>query len=473
MDHRSEHEKGDAPLARALAEQKGRVSFHMPGHRPGSSFLEPPFDRLFELDTTELPRTGDLAAPSGHVEEAYQLAADYFGAGRTWFITSGTTASIHIMIAATLREGDFIIIPRAVHIAAVHALALMGVNPIFVLPEKRKSFPDGQPDVASYVRTIQKNPNAKACFVTRPDYFGRTIDLSMIVKEAEKHDMLVLVDEAHGAHLAAAPDLLPQTGLFEGADIVCQSAHKTLPALTPASLLHLSQASVEKGAVDPLRVAQKVKVFQTSSPSFLIGASIDRARQYLHQHGREAIERLIQKNDELTKNLPPYYQRILPEGSDRTRLVLDYSKTGHDRRSFIRHLDLWGIDPELVDLSRAVFIMGLEQSDEDYERLLEALITLKPISDKAKLESHQNALERLTRERDQLLSESFHFHVPLREAMFGQKPDESVAVAPIAPYPPGLPIIWPGEKITRRHQNYLAVLSAGEVVTRGAELVFV
>ena len=87
--------------------------------------------------------------------------------------------------------------------------------------------------------------------------------------------------------------------------------------------------------------------------------------------------------------------------------------------------------------------MGLEQSDEDYERLLEALITLKPISDKAKLESHQNALERLTRERDQLLSESFHFHVPLREAMFGQKPDESVAVAPIAPYPRGFPLSGP------------------------------
>ncbi|NLB28593.1 MAG: arginine decarboxylase, partial [Clostridiaceae bacterium] len=119
------------PLADALRAMGDRVSFHMPGHRQGKLFQELPDLPISSLDTTELEASGDLAAPSGHVLEAYRLAASFFGAAESWFITSGTTTSLFIMMAAALREGDRVIMPRAVHIAAVHAAAILGLEPVF------------------------------------------------------------------------------------------------------------------------------------------------------------------------------------------------------------------------------------------------------------------------------------------------------------------------------------------------------
>lgn len=473
MDRSRDHDMAEAPLFSALSRQKHRVSFHMPGHRQGNFKADVLYDQFFSFDTTELPRTGDLADPFGHVLHAYQLAAEFFGAGESWFITTGTSSSIHIMLAATLHGGDAIIIPRAVHVAAVHALAIIGAEAKFVLPKEGESFPDGQPDTDAYLRAMTQYPSAKACFVTCPDYFGRTIDLRAIVKEAKKHNMRVLVDEAHGAHFAAAPDLLPETALAQGVDMACQSAHKTLPALTPASLLHLSRASIETGSVDPSRVARMVKVFQTSSPSFLIAATIDRARQYLAQDGHGAIRRLIEKNETISSKLPSTYRRVLEKGDDASRLVIDFSRTGHDRRSFIRHLDETGIDPELVDVSRAVFIPGLAQSDDDYARLLETLCSLPPVHDEASLERHLLIVETLSKARDRLLSAPPQFVQSPREAMFSGNINELIATSPVAPYPPGLPILWPGEKMTAQHQNYLKQLASQEVVIRGGELDFV
>ena len=135
------------------------------------------------------------------------------------------------MLAGALREGDEIIIPRAVHMAAVHAVAILSLNPRFVMPVDGRPFEDGQPDTASFLAAMRDHPEAKAVYVTCPDYYGRTIDLRVIATEARRLGMILLVDEAHGAHFAAAPGLLPPTALSQGADIVAQSAHKTLPAL--------------------------------------------------------------------------------------------------------------------------------------------------------------------------------------------------------------------------------------------------
>jgi len=250
-----------APLWSALCREANRISFHMPAHRQGRVFSREWIESLTRCDTTELERTGDLAVPSEHVKEAYDLAAAYFGAGETWFVTTGTTIAIRVMIASALFEGDAIIMPRAVHMAAVHAVALLGLNPHFVTSSDGRRFEDGQPDAESFIAAMRTRPDAKAVYVTCPDYYGRTIDLRMIAVEAHRLGMTLLVDEAHGAHFAAAPGILPPTALSQGADFVVQSAHKTLPALTPASLLHLSKDGIACGRLCPLRVAAMVRVF--------------------------------------------------------------------------------------------------------------------------------------------------------------------------------------------------------------------
>ncbi len=472
MNHLHQDKQEVTPLVNALGEQAGRVSFHMPGHRGGGILPGYSKDRFISLDMTELEGTGDLAAPSGRVREAYQMAARFFGAGESWFITSGTSASLFIALASSLREGDKLILPRAVHLAVVHALAVLGLEPVFVTGRPGQVFQDGQPDPEAFISAIQKNPEARACFITCPDYFGRTLDLSGIAGEAHDRGMLLLVDEAHGAHFAAAPGLLPATALSQGADLVCQSAHKTLPALTPASLLHLSKNALDQGRVKPERVAHMVKVFQTSSPSFLIAATLDAARALAASRGQEAMEGLVSLNEDLARRLPDSYRRLLPEGADPSRLVLDYSHTGLDRRRFQVLLDRAGIDAELIDLSRAVFIPGFDQKPEDYDRLYLALAKAGEGVEEKDLAPHLARVKALTQRQDRLLSEPAHFSLSARQVLFGPpgpggEGRGDLAESVIAPYPPGLPLVWPGEMIRAEHRFHLEELKAEGVVIRG------
>lgn len=467
MTGRSTEDQRRTPLVDALQKMQGRVSFHMPGHRQSPIFDEPGTSCFHLLDTTELEGSGDLASPSAHVLEAYQLAAAFFGSGETWFIPSGTTSSLFIMLASLLEEGDQLILPRAVHMAVVHAVALLGLEPCFVTGPDRRSFPDGQPDARAFIESIKQYPEAKACLVTRPDYFGRVMDLSPVAHEAGRAGMALLVDEAHGAHWAAAPDLMPPTALSQGADMTCQSAHKTLSALTPASLLHVSRKAMSDGLVDRNRLAGMVKVFQTSSPSFLIAASIDAARAQAASDGREALARLIRLNQELCDRLPPSFERVLPPGADPSRLVIDFSKTGRGRLDLIAHLDEAGIDAELIDLTRAVFIPGLDQDEEDYDRLHQALVSLPPERDHARKKARLNKNRALLTERDAFLSAPASFVQSPRQALLGHKREKGLAKEVIAPYPPGVPLIWPGEPMTAAHDFHLRALRSEGVTVRG------
>jgi len=471
---RIEELSDQAPLWGALCRQADRVSFHMPAHRQGRSFSHELIDSLVHCDTTELERTGDLADPSEHIRQAYDLAATYFGAGETWFITTGTTTAIRVMLAGVLCEGDEIIIPRAVHLAAVHAVALLGLKPQFVMPADGRRFDDGQPDAASFIAAMRSHPKAKAVFVTCPDYYGRTIDLQIIAAEAHRLDMVLLVDEAHGAHFVAAPDLLPSTALSQGADLVVQSAHKTLPALTPASFLHLSKESINDGRICPDRIASMIRVFQTSSPSFMIAASMDLARAVLSHADRAPWHRLIELNQCLADSLPPQYRRISLSGSDRSRLVIDYSQLGIGRAEMVQELDRARIDAEVIDHRRVIFIPAIDQPEGDYDRLSRALCSICPVQDADNINRHLSHLEELDKLRDALFSARPSWQSTPRQAMFGEAlsreascgQTSKVAENVIAPYPPGMPIAWPGERIDERHDTYIRKLEELNITVR-------
>ena len=452
------------PLWDSLISQSERISFHMPGHRQGRSWPSHIKKQLAALDTTELAGTGDLAMPLGSVLDAYERAASCFGAGKTWFITSGTTSSIMIMLASSLRKGDALLLPRAVHVSVVHAVALLGLKPIFVEAEDGRIFEDGQPDASSYIFSIRRHPEAKACLVTYPDYYGRTIDLDRVSRAAQKAGMLLLVDEAHGAHFAFLPDQKPATALSLGADIVCQSAHKTLAALTPASLLHVSEAAIQQRRVDLQRVVSMVHVFQTSSPSFLVAATIDRARAELESCGKERLERLQRLNVSFSEKLPTGFYRVLPEGADPSRLVLDFAEAGFSRRTLAEHLDKSGVDVEMIDISRIVLIPALDQPEEDYMRLLESLFFLSELENKENRQSLTQARHELLHIRDRLLSAPAAFQVTPREALFGRD-----ACYAIAPYPPGLTVLWPGEPVLEEHRSFFQALHSLDITVRGIQ----
>jgi len=476
-----------APLWSALWQQADRISFHMPAHRQGRVFSREWIESLTSCDTTELERTGDLAIPSEHVKEAYDLAADYFGAGETWFVTTGTTIAIRVMIASALFEGDVIVMPRAVHMAAVHAVALLGLNPHFVTSANGRRFEDGQPDAESFIAAMRTRPDAKAVYVTCPDYYGRTIDLRMIATEAHRLGMALLVDEAHGAHFAAAPGILPPTALSQGADYVVQSAHKTLPALTPASLLHLSKDGIACGRLCPQRVAAMVRVFQTSSPSFMIAASTDLARAVISREGHAPWQRLAELNRRVVNLLPAYYRRVAPPGSDKSRLVLDYSRLGRGRTEMVAKLDDAGIDAELIDHRRIVLIPAIDQPESDYDILARTLGSIIPSKNDVFTERHVQRLEELENLRDSLFSAPASWQLTPRQALFGNPSysgrsetmadvadsaktycDRATKFAShvIAPYPPGMPIAWPGEGIDDRHDTYIQLLQEANIAVR-------
>ena len=269
-----------APLIEALRAMDDRLSFHMPGHKGREGILP----LRAHMDVTELNVTDDLYHAEGPILAAQRLMAKSARAAHTIFLTNGSTCGVEAMLGYAAAPGERVILPRASHMSAISACALYGMEPVWVdawADEAGAPFTRTE-DVLSAVR---QNPDARAVLLTRPDYFGRMMELEQIAEAAHAAGMLVLVDEAHGAHLNWLDGLKcvyrPDDGagrecvsaLNMGADMCVQSAHKTLPALTGGAFLHMNER------VDADRLLSRVALTQSSSPSFLIMASLDSARE--------------------------------------------------------------------------------------------------------------------------------------------------------------------------------------------------
>ncbi|MCD7036622.1 aminotransferase class I/II-fold pyridoxal phosphate-dependent enzyme [Metabacillus sp. GX 13764] len=273
----------NTPLFHALKKHalKHPVSFHVPGHKYGNTFNREGYSfykELLKLDATEITGLDDLHDPGGPILEAMELAADFYGVRKTYFLVNGTTAGNLAMILAAVKENEVVLVQRNSHKSILHALELAGAWPVFLSPD----YDDGLQAAASVTESViaealELYPEAKALVLTSPNYYGAAADLSGIVKMAHAKNIPVLVDEAHGAHFTlGAP--FPTSALEAGADIAVHSAHKTLPAMTMGSYLHFNSR-----LVDEERMAYYLNVLQSSSPSYPIMASLDLARAYLQE----------------------------------------------------------------------------------------------------------------------------------------------------------------------------------------------
>ncbi|MDD2534719.1 MAG: aminotransferase class I/II-fold pyridoxal phosphate-dependent enzyme, partial [Eubacteriales bacterium] len=215
----------------------------MPGHRAGLAIPESIQGQLAFFDTTELSTTDDLHHPYGPARDAMVLAADCFGAAETLFLTNGSTVGILALLASMVGRRQKLILPRTCHVSVHHAIALLDIEPVWIEPTSCSVQPLAflpVIDVAAVAKAIACAPDSRAIFLTSPDYYGTCADLAAIAQVTHRAGQLLLVDEAHGAHFAAAPEMLPQTALAAGADACVQSAHKTLSALTQGAYLHVS-----------------------------------------------------------------------------------------------------------------------------------------------------------------------------------------------------------------------------------------
>lgn len=435
----------ERPVYDMLATAGGRRAFHMPGHKGRAPFGSPD---LYALDTTELPNTDDLYAPEGGLLRAQRLYAEAAGAAETLFLHGGATAGIHAMLQLWAREGEVALLPRNAHLSAVNACILGGLR-VRWIPVTWRADGYGYVREADVLAALAAYPEARVLLLTRPDYYGGCMPLEAIIQRAHSMGVRVAVDEAHGAHLPWLAGL-PSAGEC-GADAWVQSVHKTLPGFTASAVLHLRRAADRGRAMTLLRREQ------TSSPSFLLMLGIDDARAFMQARGAKRLRRVIGWAEELRALLPSLgygdahraWRRDIVSGQlafDPTRLVIDAPQGGE---ALAEELRSRGIDVEMNDARRVVLILTAMDEAEDFLALRRALESLPP--QKAELPPMPEPPALPPRRMEVRAAAMAATETAPFAAAAGR-----IAAAAAGLYPPGVPLVCPGEEITAETARRLA-----------------
>ncbi|MBQ7454143.1 MAG: aminotransferase class I/II-fold pyridoxal phosphate-dependent enzyme [Selenomonadaceae bacterium] len=438
-----------APIVAAMKKYSADnvTPFHTPGHKHGRGAHE----LLRELLTAEglrqevslMDELDDLHAPHSCIKEAQELAARLWHADECIFMVNGTTSAVQAMIFGTLKPGDLIMIPRNAHRSVIAGLILSGAVPIF-LPvdfDKKFSLPLNV-SVSTIERAIKNFPRAKAILLVSPNYYGVSADVKKISELAHAANMLLLVDEAHGAHLQFS-DELPPSAMDAGADLSAQSTHKILGSLTQSSMLML-----KKIFVDVERVKRAASLLQTTSPNQLLLASLDIARLQMEVGGREKISNAINLSRQLRSAIKNLRGLKIFDGAknfsfDATKVTVNVNElglTGQEAEEILRR-EL-KIQCELSDAANVLFLITFADDESTVAKLIDALKKLprrpKKILSPAITSQKISVAEIAPRET---------FYSPV-EAVALDEAAEKICAEEITFYPPGIPLIMPGEKIS-------------------------
>jgi len=449
-----------APIYEALKAYIGSraVRFDVPGHKGGrgtpqlTEFLG---ETCLKADVNSMKCLDNLCHPISVIAQAEELAAAAFGAANAFLMVGGTTSAVQAMVMSTCKAGEKIILPRNVHRSVINALVVNGALPVYIDPgvDKRLGIPLGM-SIEDVKKTIENNKDAKAVLVNNPTYYGVCSDLKSIVKAAHENNMLVLADEAHGTHFYFGDDL-PVSAMAAGADMAAASMHKTGGSLTQSSFL-LCAASMNPGYV-----RQVINLTQTTSGSYLLMTSLDMARMNLALNGQGIFKKTLElaqyARDEINK-IGGYYAfgKELINGDnffdfDSTKLsvhTLDIGLAGIEVYDILR--DEYGIQLELGDLANFLAIISAGDRAFEIERLISALYEIKRryMKDKAGMIDHEYITPQVIK-----TPQAAFFHkkklVPLKDSI-GEVCGEFVMC-----YPPGIPILAPGELITAEIIDYI------------------
>ena len=458
MDKKSQDR---APVLEALKKLKTMriVPFDVPGHKRGrgnrelTDFLG---EKCMAVDVNSMKPLDNLCHPVSVIKEAEELAAQAFGASHAFFMVGGTTSAVQSMVLTACKKGDKIILPRNVHRSAINAMILCGAVPVYVNPQMNPvlGISLGM-RVAEVAQAIKENPDAKAVFVNNPTYYGICSDLREITKLAHAHGMLVLADEAHGTHFYFS-DKLPIAAMEAGADMAAISMHKSGGSLTQSSFL-LIGPTVQEGYV-----RQIINLTQTTSGSYLLMASLDISRRNLALHGQQVFDQVIDlvqyARDEINHIGDYYaYSKELINGDsiydfDVTKLsvhTLDIGLAGIEVYDILR--DEYDIQAEFGDIGNLLAYVSVGDRPKDIERLVSALAEIRRHYKKDKtgmLEAEYINPRVSAAPQDAFYGEKQA--LPLKEAA-GKVCSEFVMC-----YPPGIPILAPGELITEEILDYIS-----------------
>ncbi|MDN7243792.1 aminotransferase class I/II-fold pyridoxal phosphate-dependent enzyme [Planococcus sp. N028] len=434
------------PLVDALIKfhKQQPFSFHVPGHKHGElSTLPKAMRNALAYDFTELTGLDDLHYPEEAIQEAEQLLSEVYDADHSSFLVNGSTVGNLAMVHAVCQEGDTVIVQRNSHKSIFHALELTKVKPVYVVPawdETSRSvvgvaLEEIQEAVAQY-------PDAKAVILTYPNYYGMAaLDLKEIIAYCHSRNIPVLVDEAHGAHFQVG-NPFPPSSLKFGADVVVHSAHKTLPAMTMGSFLHHNG-----NLVDGKKIKKYLRMLQSSSPSYLIMASLDDARAFVQQYSPEDRRSFEDKRTQFVESLAAIPTLEVFQSDDPLKLMLRVS--GHSGFQLQQQLEKVKIYGELADPYQVMLILPLLKKTQTYpfadirSRIKEAVQRVA-----------EEPLEEITvkvAEQEKISVPELSFEemdIEDREWIVYTKAIGRISAAMVVPYPPGVPLVLPGEKWT-------------------------
>ncbi|MGN0341834.1 MAG: aminotransferase class I/II-fold pyridoxal phosphate-dependent enzyme [Roseburia sp.] len=449
-----------APIYEALEEFKSRrvVPFDVPGHKRGRGnpeLVQLLGEKCVSLDVNSMKPLDNLCHPVSVIRDAEQLAAEAFGAENAFLMVGGTTSAVQSMILSVCKAGDKIILPRNVHKSAINALVLCGAIPVYVNPETNNMLGISLGmEVSQVEKAIRENPDAVAVLVNNPTYYGICSDLRSIVKLAHEHGMKVLADEAHGTHLYFGKGL-PVSAMAAGADMASVSMHKSGGSLTQSSILLLNRG------VNADYVRQIINLTQTTSASYLLLASLDISRRNLALRGEESFDKVIKMaeyaRDEINSIGGYYaYGRDLVNGGsiydyDVTKLsvyTLGNGLAGIEVYDLLR--DEYDIQIEFGDICNILAYISIGDRIQDIERLVGALADIERLYKKDKtgmLAGEYISPQVIVSPQKAFYSEKVS--LPVRQAA-GRICGEFVMC-----YPPGIPIVAPGEMITQEIVEYI------------------
>jgi len=458
MDH------NNTPLFNALRRhaEGDPVQFHIPGHKKGlgsdREFREFIGDNALSIDLINIAPLDDLHQPTGVIEEAQQLAADAFGADYTFFSVQGTSGAIMTMILTVCAPGDKIIVPRNIHKSIMSAIIFAGARPVFISPARDLNLGIDHGITTRAVRkALKRHPDAKAVLVINPTYYGLCANLKEIVDLVHSYNIPVLVDEAHGV-LIHFHDKLPMSAMEAGADMAATSVHKLGGSMTQSSVLN-----VKKGRVNEQRVKTILSMLTTTSTSYILLASLDTSRRNLALNGYDLAERTIELAQYARKEInqiPGLYSfgsDILGDEAtfdyDPTKVTIHIRHlgiTGYDAENWLR--DNFNIEIELSDMYNILCLVTPGDTSESVEKLLTALRKLS--------EQYFEGAE--ARELVVKIPEIPQLSLTPRDAFYGETeiiPFKESAGRIIAEfiyvYPPGIPILLPGEVISQENIDYI------------------
>lgn len=425
--------------------------FHMPGHKGKFPSL------IGKFDATELPGLDNLHNPEGVLARIQDRVADIYQAGKTYFLVNGSSVGLMSAMVAALKPGDLVLVQRSSHKAVLAGLIHSGAMPVWIeqtyCPLRRHWLPPEPEQIKDLLAVYP----VRAAIFTNPDYYGLVPDICALTRMCHAAKVMVLVDEAHGAHLAFGGELgLPVSAIEAGADIVVQSPHKTLPALTQAAWMHLNNLELAEG------MQQTLNIFHTTSPSYLLLASLEFAGNYAAAYGKGLLRRLVQPVKLLELKSRQLNLAVWPRsGKDWTKLVLP------NRQGLTKLLRDRGIFPELVQGRNVLFMLTMADA-LDYSGIAALAQILPEIGqlpefDKADETSTPPLPEQACSPREAWIHKGERVHITNALGRISRHV--------IAPYPPGTMIVAPGQRLGKEQVEYLQMLHAGKVVPEWIEVI--